>query len=169
LVCRRQVRDMAVHGFADGTMAGVTTTGVPGTSTEPPRTRIDRPVLVGNLVSGALWLLPLAFASWPLSLMGAAYVATGSVFLAAVYARDALTRRQEALAWTAPWLAAVALWVWIGASIEGGNTGSDWPLVLLLGVGIGTPCYLAWQLSALAVRQLLVGCTGTGFSQGLRR
>ena len=74
--------------------------------------------------------------------MGAAYVATGSVFLAAVYARDALTRRQEALAWTAPWLAAVALWVWIGAGIEGGGTGSDWALVLL-GVGIGTACYLA--------------------------
>jgi hypothetical protein len=40
---------------------------------------------------------------------------------------------------------------------------------VLLGVGIGTACYLAWQLSALAVRQLLVGCSGTGFSQGWRR
>ena len=53
--------------------------------------------------------------------------------------------------------------------IEGGSTGSDWPLVLLFGVGIGTACYLAWQLSALAVRQLLVWCSDTGFSQGWRR
>ena len=44
-------------------MPGVTTTRVPPNGIEPSRARIDRPVLVGNLVSGALWLLPLAFAA----------------------------------------------------------------------------------------------------------
>jgi hypothetical protein len=43
----------------------------------------------------------------------------------------------------------------IGAGIEGGNAGSDWPLVLLLALVIGTLCYRAWQLSALAGRQLM--------------
>ena len=119
-----------------------------------PHARLDRPVLVGNIVAGALWLLPVAFASWPLSLMGAAYVAAGSVFLAAVYAHDVLTWTQEALAWAAPWLAAVALWVWIGAGIDGGGAGSVWP-GLLLGLVIATPAYVAWQFSALIVRKLV--------------
>jgi hypothetical protein len=144
-------------------MAGVTTTGIPATSIEPPRVWLDRNVLVGNFVSGLLWLLPLALASWPLSLMGAAYVATVSVFLAVVYARNQLTRAQEALAWAAPWVAAVALVVLVLASIDGGTTGPDWPL-LLFGLGIGTPCYLAWQLSALAVRQLVTWRTRTAAS-----
>ena len=119
-----------------------------------PGVRLDRPVLVGNVVAGTLWLLPLAFASWPLALVGALYVAVASVFLAAVYAHDVLTWRQEAMAWAVPWLAAVALWAWTGAGIEGGGAGSVWP-GLMLGLAIGTPCYVAWQFSALIVRHLV--------------
>ena len=131
----------------------MSTTGTLVTDTQPARGRLDRPVLVGNLVSGALWLALLAFDSPVLSLVGAAYVAAGSVFLAAIYAREALTRRQEALAWAAPWLVAVALWTWIGASVEGGTSGVL--LTLWFGLVIATPCYLAWQLVALAVRNLV--------------
>ena len=138
-------------------MVGVSTTGLPPTSTEPLRARLDRPVLVGNLVSGVVWLLLTLSLTWsvPLFLIGAAYVAAGSVFLAAVYARDALTKRQEALAWAAPWLVAVGLWAWIGAGIKDGSSGSGWLLALWLGLCVGTPCYLAWQFVALAVRQLM--------------
>jgi hypothetical protein len=135
-------------------MTGVNTTGVPASATRPALTRLDRPVLVGNLVSGALWLLLLAsLGGWVLSLVGAAYVAVGSVFLAAVYGRDSLTVRQEALAWVTPWLVAVALWTWVGAGIEGGT--SIGLLTLWFGLVFGTGSYLAWQLLALAVRQLM--------------
>jgi hypothetical protein len=124
----------------------------------PARVPLDRRILVGNLASGALWLLLLAapwgdIEGWGLFLLGAAYVAAGSLFLAAAYGRDALTPRHEALAWALPGLAAVALWAVVGAGLEGGTTG--WFLPLWFGLLIGTPCYLAWQVVALAVRQLL--------------
>ena len=135
----------------------VITTGDPVAETVPTQPRLDRPVLVGNVVSGALWLLALALlGSWPLSLIGAVYVVAGSVFLAAVYARDALTMRQEAMAWAAPWLVAVAMWWAILVQFGGEPLGSyvvlGAPLHALL---IATPCFLAWQLVALAVRQLM--------------
>lgn len=135
-------------------MTGVNTTTVPATETQPAPTRLDRPVLVGNLVSGALWLVLSAFlVGWLPVLVGAAYVAVTSVFLAAVYGRHSLTKREEALAWITPWLVAVALWTLIGAGLEGGT--SSGLLTLWFGLIIATGCYLAWQLSALAVRQLL--------------
>jgi hypothetical protein len=49
------------------------------------------------------------------------------VFLAAVYARDVRTMRQEALAWIAPWLVAVAPWGLVGAGIDFENFLSGWP------------------------------------------
>ena len=78
-------------------MARVTTTGASAAGTEPGRTRLDRRVLVSNIVSGALWLLPLAvpwsdLGSWVLFGTGAVYVATPGVFLVAVHAREVLTR-----------------------------------------------------------------------------
>jgi O-antigen/teichoic acid export membrane protein len=133
-------------------MAGVSRTDVIGT-TQPAPGRLHGPALVSNLVSGAFLLVVLAFLSWPLAVVGAAYVAAASVFLAAVYARTALTRRQEAAAWVAPWLAAIALWTCVGAGIEGGT--STWLLTAWFGLVIATPCYLGWQAVALAVRQLL--------------
>jgi len=135
---------------------GVNTTGgVAVTRTETTPARLDRPVLVSNIVSGTLWLLPLAFASWPLCLIGAAYVAVGSVFLAAVYARDVSTMRQEMLAWATPWLVAVALWTLLLAGIDVENSVSSWFLSLFVSLGIGTLCYLAWQVLALVVRHVL--------------
>lgn len=135
----------------------VITTGEPEAESTARQPRLDRPVLAGNLVSGVLWLLVLALlGSWPLSLIGAAYVVAGSVFLAAVYAQDALTMRQEALAWAAPWLVAVAMWWVIFVQVGGEPLG---PYVLLAALWpaliIATPCFLAWQLVALAVRQLM--------------
>jgi hypothetical protein len=143
-------------------MVGVTATGDPATETEPTRPRLDRPILVSNIGSRALWLLLLAFpwndqfGGWALFLIGAVYVIAGSVFLAAVYARDALTMGQEALAWVAPWLVAVGLWALIGAGIDFENSVSGWFLTLFFGLYIGTPCYLVWQAVALVIRQLMV-------------
>jgi hypothetical protein len=129
--------------------------------------RLDRPVLVGNLVAGALWLLLVAASgAWALSLAGAAYVAAASVFLAAVYGHDSLTARREGMAWVTPWLVAVALWTWVGAGIEGGT--SSWLLTLWFGLLIGTGCYLAWQLLALAVRQLMAWRASTAKARALR-
>ncbi len=136
-------------------MSGMTVTELPPIGKAAPRARLDRPVLVGNLVSGALWLLPLALlGSWPLSLVGAAYVAVAGAFLAGVYARERLSRKQEALAWGLAWLGAVALWTLVIASIDDGVASSGW-LDLWPGLVLGTLCYLGWQLSALAVRQFL--------------
>jgi hypothetical protein len=121
----------------------------PVTPPPPPRT-----APASTVVSGAVWLVLLAsLGGWAFSLVGAAYVAVGSVFLAAVYGRGPLTVRQEALAWITSWLVAVALWTWVGAGIEGGI--SSGLLTLWFGLLIGTGCYMAWQLLALAVRQLM--------------
>jgi hypothetical protein len=136
----------------------VTTARAAATETPRAPARLDRRVLTANLIAGAMWLLLLAFASWPLALIGAAYVAAGSVFLAAVLARDTLTRRQEALAWAAPWLVAVALWTWLGAETDGGT--SYGLQTLWFGLVIATGCYLAWQIVALAVRQLMAWRAG---------
>ncbi len=127
------------------------------------RARLDRPVLVGNLVSGGLWLSPLAFLSPILFVIGAVYVVSGSVFLAAVYARPVLTGKQEVLAWVAPWLLAVALWAVLIGSSEFQNTVSHYLVALGVGLFIATPCYLAWQIVALAVRQFLAWREGRSF------
>ena len=122
-------------------------------STSRKRTFLDKRVLVSNIVSGALWLMIPAITSPLLWLIGAAYVAVASMFLAAVYSRDKLSRRQEALAWTTPWLCAVAVWAWL---IQFGESYSTWSLEpLWVAMTIATPLYVAWQLSALAVRQVL--------------
>ena len=147
-------------------MTGVNTntTEAPASEARSARARFARPVLVGNLVAGAVWLLLLAaFGAWVLSLIGAVYVAVSSVFLAAVYGCDSLTVRQEVLAWVTPWLLAVTLWIWVGAGVEGAT--SSWLLTLWFGLLIGTGCYLAWQLLALAVRQLMARKARTASSR----
>jgi hypothetical protein len=114
---------------------------------------LDRPVLVGNLVSGgALLTVGLALVGPVLVLIGATYVVAASVFLAAVYARSILTRGQELVAWVVPWLAAVALWAGVLSLPDDLGPGSP-GLMVWLGLVIATPCYLVWQMAALAVRQ----------------
>ena len=108
------------------------------TDATPPRLRLDRPVLVSNLGSGALWLSPLAFLSWPLLAIGVPYVIAGAVYLAAVYGRRSLTRRQELLAWAAPWLVAVAVWSVVVGSIEFESTATHYLSGLYAGVLIAT-------------------------------
>ena len=141
------------------------------TPAAPARHVLDRPVLVSNLVSGALWLLvPACLGVWSPVLVGAVYVAAMSVFLSAVYARDALTVAQEAMAWVTPWLAALAAWLWVlstwlwvGSTVEGGGSGAGWLVALwpvLWAGAIATPCYLGWQMGALAVRQLMAWRAG---------
>jgi len=141
----------------------VRTTEDSATQTGPKGARVDRPVLVGNLVSGAVWLSPLAFLSPILFLIGAIYVVAGSLFLAAVYARPVLTRKREVLAWVAPWLVAVALWAVLIGDTEFENTVSHYLMALSGGLLIATPCYLAWQTVALAVRQFLAWREGRSF------
>ena len=146
--CERSARG----AVCSGTIAGVSRANATSTTQGAPD-RVHAPVLLSNLLAGALLLVALAFLSRPLSLVGAAYVPAASTFFAAVYARPAPTRRQEAAAWLVPWLAAIALWTVVGASIEGAT--STWLLNVWFGLVIATPCYLAWQALALAVRQLL--------------
>lgn len=131
----------------------VNVTGTNAAGNRPLGVNFDRDVLVSNVVSGAWWLAILAFASPWLSFVGALYVVPASLFLAAVYARTSLTRRQEAAAWVLPWLVALALWIWIAAGIERGTSG----LVLTAwwGLVIATLCYVVWQLLALAIRRVL--------------
>jgi len=148
-------------------MVDVRTTDDPATQTEPARARLDRPVLLGNLVSGAVWLWPLAVPwalnSLPLFVFGAVYVLVCSVFLAAVYARPVLSRNQELLAWVAPWLVAVALWAVLLVGTEFENTVGHYLMAISVAMFIVTPCYLVWQIVALAVRQLLAWRSGRSF------
>lgn len=120
--------------------------------TKPAWARLDRPVLVSNISSGALWLVLMAFMSPLLSVIGAPYIAAASVFLAAVHARP-LTKGQEALCWAVPWLVGITLWTGLFASIEDGTSSGLLPL--WGGLAIATLCHLAWQLVALAFRHLL--------------
>jgi glucose-6-phosphate-specific signal transduction histidine kinase len=123
--------------------------------------KVDRPLLLSDLISGAVWLFLALLRSGPiLPLIGAAYVVAGSVFLSAVYAHERLTVREEALTWLAPWLVAVALWAGIVIAIEFENSVSHYLLGLHGGVIIATPCYLVWQIVALVVRQLMVRRSG---------
>ena len=144
----------------------MTTTGARAGGIGPSRPRWDRTVLLSNVISGAGWVVGLALLSWPLALVGAAYVAAGSVVLAACYAHDAPTRRREALAWATPWVAAVALWTWMFSGVSEGLLGRL--LSLVFAAVIATLCYLAWQLSALAVRQVLMW-RSRGSSEGEAR
>lgn len=99
----------------------------------------------------------MALGIWPLAVIGAGYVAVGSVVLAVAYARETLTPWQEIGSWLGTWLLAVALWAWIGYEPGFGT------LLGALGFGfaIGTACFLVWQVVALAVRQVLVATSSS--------
>lgn len=118
------------------------------------RVRLDRPVLISNLASGAVWIAILAFFATPvLVAVGATYAVLTGVCLAAFYGRPSSSGRQEVMAWVTPWLVAVALWTWVGVTIDGGFSAP----AVGLGLVVATPCYVAWQLSALAIRQVMAG------------
>lgn len=138
-------------------MEGMTTASNAAALSPPARrARLDRSVLLSNLVSGALLLLfPALIGAWPLSVIGAVYVLAASLFLAVVYASANLTVRQEALAWIVPWLSAVGLWAVIVGVIEFENSTSNSPVSLFPGLVLGTLCYLGWQIVALAARHFM--------------
>jgi hypothetical protein len=120
-----------------------------------PPSRVDSLILVSNLIAGALCqLLLVGLGFWPLALIGAGYVAVGSVLLAAAYARETLTPRQEIGSWVGTWVLAVALWSWIFYEPGFGTS-------LVAGLSVGTICFLVWQVSALAVRQSLLSRRAT--------
>jgi hypothetical protein len=131
---------------------------------EAARPRIDRPVLVSNAISGALWII-VALLPWngadydwsslPLALVPTAYVAGMSWYLGSVYGRDALTVAQEAVAWIVPWLVGVALWSVLTVGLMFVNTPGHWAGGIAWALAVATPCYLAWQVVALVIRQLL--------------
>jgi hypothetical protein len=136
---------------------------IPGDpATEPDRAKLNRSILLSNLIAGPVWLLPLfvLLAHWSMLLVVTMYVVAGSVFLAAVYAHEVVTRRQEALAWIGSWLVSVALWFFMGIGLSGENTVWGYLLCLFDALLVATPCYLAWQMVALAVRQLMLWRSG---------
>ena len=122
---------------------------------------LDDRVLVGNLVAGALWLVPLLFLTWPTAVVGGAYVVVSSVFLAAAYGRQPLSRRRELAAWIAPWASLVVLWGGVLALVGGDDPEAQGPSVgALVWLGtvaavLATVSYLLWQGTALAVRLVL--------------
>ncbi len=125
---------------------------------------LDDRVLVGNLVAGGTWVLPVLFLAPLPALVAAAYVALASVLLAAAYGREHLTRRREAWTWVVTWAGAVAAWVVLLAVVALGESGDpestgSWVgtalWMLPVSAVLGTLCYLAWQVTALAVRRVL--------------
>jgi hypothetical protein len=150
-------------------MRGVMSADGADADTSRARRRLDRPVLVSNVVSGAFWLFLMTppwsddFGGPELFLMGAAYVVAGSLFFAAVYAREALSVKQELVAWVAPWLVACVLWSDVLSGIDP-EPGGGWAAAIAgavgLGLLVGTPCYLAWQIVALVIRQLIAWRAG---------
>lgn len=83
----------------------------------------------------------------------AVFVVLVGIFLAAVYAQRVLSWRQEASAWATAWLLAVVAWAWLLSAVDG-SPGVQ-VLALLHGAWLGAVTVGAWQLTALAVRQLL--------------
>jgi hypothetical protein len=104
-------------------------------------------VLVSNLVAGASCLLVLvAIDAWPLAIIGAVYVLIASGYLG-FFAR----------AWLVPWLGAVALWVWLLASVMFESTVSHYAVSLVAGLAVGSRCLVAWQALAAGAKQVLFG------------
>jgi hypothetical protein len=116
-------------------------------------------MLVSLLGSGLLWLLLLT-PPWTdalgVFLIGAAYVAVGSVAMAAVRGPGEVLVQRELLVLFALWLLDVATWtVLCGVGgFEDGSSGLGAALCfgLWFGICIGTPAFAMWQLLALALR-----------------
>jgi len=113
--------------------------------------RLDRPILVSSVVTGALWLLVpvVLLGAWVLALFGLGYVVVASLFLAAAYSRPMASLRREAVVWLVPWVLAVAVWFAVLSPIDG-------PGLVTLGLAalVATPAYVVWQLSAGILREL---------------
>ena len=119
-----------------------------------PRDRFDRPVLVSNLLSGAVWLIvPTLTGAWAVTVVGLAYVVPASLFLARAHARGVAGRRRRVLVWSVVWLAAVLLWGTLIASLEFSNSPGDYVAGVTGGLLFGTMSVIAWQLVALAIRR----------------
>lgn len=134
---------------------GHVTSVSPESTISRPRATLDRRILLGNLASGVLWLVPATVMSWPIGLFGAAYVVVASLFFALAYAREPRSTRQQLSIWAVPWVAAMLLWIWIIGPIGPSSSGVDVVLDVLGSCLVGTLCFLVWQLVAAAIHQLL--------------
>ena len=104
-------------------------------------------MLVSNLVAGASWLLVLvAMDAWPLAVIGAVYVLLASGYLG-FFVRARL----------APWLCAVALWVWLLGSVMFEGTVSHYVASLVAGLAVGSLCFVVWQALAAGTEKFLFG------------
>jgi hypothetical protein len=130
------------------------------------RHRLDGAMLVSLLASGLLWLLLLT-PPWTSALgvfvLGAAYVAVGSVAMAAVHGRAEVLVQRELLTLALLWVLDVALWAaltGIGTLVTDGpgELGSALCFGLWFGLWIGTPAFVMWQVLALVLR----GCRWRG-------
>ena len=113
----------------------------------------DRPVLVSNLLSGAVWLaVPTLTGAWAVTLVGILYVVPASLFLARARAR-VVAGRGRTLVWAVVWLAAVLLWGGLIASLEFSNSAGDYVAGATGGLLFGTMSVIAWQVVALGIRR----------------
>jgi hypothetical protein len=111
----------------------------------------DRPVLVSNLLSGAVWLaVPTLTGAWLVTVVGTAYVVPASFLLARARVAGRGARR---LAWAVVWLAAVLLWGGLITSLEFSNSAGDYVAGATGGLLFGTMSVLAWQVVALGIRR----------------
>src|SRR5690349_4152553 len=130
-------------------MAAMTTLGE-----RPPSDRFDRPVLVSNLLSAAVWLaVPTLTGAWAVTVVGLAYAVPASFFLARAHARGLGSRRHQALTWFVVWFAAALLWGTLIASLEFTNSSGDYVAGITGGLLFGTMSVIAWQVVAGLVRR----------------
>ena len=126
----------------------------PMTSDAAPRDRFDRPVLVSNLLSGAVWLaVPTLTGAWAVTLVGLAYVVPASLFLARAHARGIGSRRRQAGVWFVVWLVAALVWGVLIASLEFTNSTGDYVAGVTGGLLFGTMSVIAWQVVAVLIRR----------------
>ncbi|MEQ6900990.1 hypothetical protein [Nocardioides sp. YIM 152588] len=137
-------------------------------TTDPRRgARLDRPVLVSNLVSGALWLVIAAgFGAWPLSVLGAVYVLPTSVLIAAAHARGSRSPVRRVVVWALPWLAATALWGLLISATEPVPSPSTYAVGFVAGAAVATTCLVAWQTVAFAFRHHFLAATARAATAG---
>jgi hypothetical protein len=130
------------------------TTATDPAAADGPGGRFDRPVLVSNLLSGAVWLaVPTLTGAWAVTVVGLAYVVPAAFFLSWAHAGGIGSGRRRTTVWLVVWLAAVLLWGVLTASLEFTGSSGDYVAGVTGGLLFGTVSVLAWQVVALAVRR----------------
>jgi len=122
--------------------------------------RLDPTMLASLLGSGLPWLVVLA-PMWPeaiwLFLIAGAYVVAGSVAMSMVRVDSRPEDGRDIITVGLLWLADVGIWIGIsvvGTVPTGGLGELGWALAIgvWLGLCIGTPAFIVWQLVAFFLR-----------------